>query len=199
MDAAAMTQLFCVPWPQLKNLDLSGNTLASTTVEELVSVSMPNLEALGIDSSNLRAATVYHSARGNWPYLQHLSLCNNHLNSPAMAHLAKGRWPSLKELLLSGSRISDYGLELLMTGAWPQLNCLVLDSRVVCKRIWALLNLASSMPDQANQYSLFLAERGVEHNTVRRETVWPQLTEVVFASIDYDFEMNLCHDAPWAA
>ena len=179
-----MTQLFSVPWPQLQSLILSSNKLASTTVEELVSVSIPKL---CVDGSNLRAAAVHHLARGNWPYLQHLSLCNNHLNSPAMAHLAKGRWPKLQSLLLSGSRTSDYGLELLMTGAWPQLNCLVLDSRVVCKRIWALLSLASSMPDQANQYSLFMAERRVEHNTVHRETTWLQLTEVLFAPIDYDF------------
>ena len=182
MDAAAMIQLFSMPWPQLQNLVLAGNTLAPTTVEELVSVSMPNLRALSIRDSHLRAAAVHYLARGNWPYLRSLGLCNNHLNNAAMAELAKGRWPRLERLAMSGSRTSDYGLELLMTGPWPQLDLLELDSTLVSKRTWGLLSLASSMPDQANGYSTFAAERSVGHNTVHR--VWPTLTQVFFVPIN---------------
>ena len=192
MDAAGMTQLFSVPWPQLETLVLSGNKLASTTVEELVLVSMPNLTLLCINSSSLRTDAVQHLARGNWPYLQHLKLCNNHLNNAAMAHLAKGRWPRLQKLWLSGSCASDYGVVLLMQGAWPQLNFLVLDSRVVSKRSWTLLSLASFTHDKAKKYLACRARRAVpvgpeEVHCEIAKFVWPKLTEVFFEPINYDF------------
>ena len=134
LDAAGMTQLFAMPWPQLQELMLMGNKMTADSAAELVSASMPNLEILILDESKLDAATARHIATGRWPKLLTLCLCNNQLDDAAMAHLATGNWLMLTRLCLQGNDIVDVGLQLLMVGQWPQLQSLTLDCRLASSK-----------------------------------------------------------------
>lgn len=120
LDAAAISQLFLAPWPNLQKLALSHNSLTTDAVALLVSSSLPELRCLQLDHNKLDTAAAQHIARGVWPLLHHLDLAHNQLDDTAMAVLAHGRWPVLRKLSLKSTLASAKGIERLAARIWPK-------------------------------------------------------------------------------
>ena len=128
MDAAAMSQLFSVPWPQLQHLAIKGNTMTADSVAQLVSASMPKLIVLRLEDNKLTAPAMRHLAKGKWPKLKGLAVCNNPLDGTALEHLLKGSWPKLSRMWLEGTHTGDLIFDLLPAGQWRQLKAITTDS-----------------------------------------------------------------------
>ena len=193
LDAAALSQLTALPWPQLQRLTLEGNRLTADTIASLVSAEIPNLVHINLATNQMHAAAARYLGSSNWLKLGSLDLADNHLDDNAMAFLAEGNWQKLRSLTLRGNDMSVLGLELLMAGQWPQLICLSLDTRLAISATWALLNL-SSEADYNVGYGRFTAPRVLRVvSTISTENVvWPKLKRVSFWADSSWWHTTLC-------
>ena len=141
LEAADVTQAMrhfaAGEWPELKALNVSGNSLSSEAIAELAKGAWPELQSLDASFNELqwqpqlegRPGFVQALGMASWTALQHLNLSCNALNAEDARFLGQLDWPQLKSLdvrdcFCASGHCTVSAMPNFAASDWPQLTTL---------------------------------------------------------------------------